>query len=139
MRLIFSLALILVSALSVASDHTYILNSCQTLKQQPSAEQANACRFFIKGFMAASALTDMSLDRQPTTEQSDFFKRAYDNRLGSNNSERRQQVCNSPQNHEAIIHQVSQNLPTDFTALTDVQSVIINAIKHHQSCSENNT
>ncbi len=138
MRLIFSLTLMLVSALSVASDHSHILSSCQTFKQEPSAEQADACRFFIKGFMAASSLTGVVLEPLPK-EQSNFFKRAYDNRLGSNNSERRQHVCNASQNHEAIIHEVSQNLPADFTALADVQSVIINVIKHHQSCSESNT
>ncbi|NVK39437.1 MAG: hypothetical protein HWE18_16030 [Gammaproteobacteria bacterium] len=139
MRLMLSLALLAASSLSLADEQTQILNSCQSLKEQPQAEQASACRFFIKGFMAASSLTGVPLDRQLPKEKSDFFKRAYDSRLGSTSSESRQQACDVPQNYAAVIQEVSENLPTEFEALADVKLVIINAIKNQQSCAENNS
>ena len=133
--------LVLLSAffcsLSFASSHTPLFDSCYELKSDTQSDNAQACRYFIQGFMASSHLTGVPA-KTSLNKKSDFFARAYETRIGSASIERRQRTCDSANNQNAIINKIANNIPDKFETFADLQSVIIKAIKENQSCLPQN-
>jgi hypothetical protein len=117
-----------------ANDYQPLFDSCLSLKQGTDTSEAQPCRFFIQGFMAAASLTGVPMDPSLKKDNSDFFNRAYDSRLGLTSADKRQKACDVPKNQELIITEVSKNIPEKFETLLDLKLIIINALKNNQSC-----
>jgi len=138
MRLLIILANLFFSGTTLANDYQPLFKSCTSLKNSTTSQEAQPCRFFIKGFMAASYLTGVPLDSRLSKDKSDFFNRAYESRLGVTSTEKRQTECDVPNNQELIINEVSNNIPTHFESLNELKLIIINALRKNQSCSSKN-
>lgn len=128
------LGLVLLSSSAMANDYQPLFDSCLTLKKDTQSQAAQPCRYFIKGFMAAAYLTGVPLESNLTKENSDFFNRAYDSRLGTTSAEKRQEACEVPNNQELIISDVAKQVPAKFEKISELKLLIINALKNNQSC-----
>jgi len=134
MRYPILLISLLFSGSLLANDYQPLFDACMALKKDTQSSEAQPCRYFIKGFMAAASLTGVPSDSSLDKNKSDFFNRAYDSRLGTTSLENRQKACDVPKNQELIISEVSKNMPDKLEALADLKLVIINALKNNQSC-----
>ena len=134
MKRLLLLSSLLLSGSVLANDYQPLFDSCLTLKNDSQSQAAQPCRYFIKGFMAASYLTGVPLESSLSKDNSDFFNRAYESRLGTTSAEKRQEACEVPKNQELIISEVSKNIPESFESLGELKLIIINALKNNQSC-----
>lgn len=134
MKLSILLIGVLFSSSIFANNNQPLFDSCLSLKNSTQSLEAQPCRFFIEGFMAASYLTGVPVASNHERENSAFFNRAYDNRLGITSVEKRQKACEVPQNQERIIADVSSNIPNTFESVHELKSLIINALKKNQTC-----
>lgn len=125
---------LLLSGTGSANDHQPLFESCLSLKNDTNAQAAQPCRFFIKGFMAASYLTGVPLDSRLSKDKSEFFNRAYENRLGFTRADSRQKECEVPQNPDLIITSISKNIPAKFESFNELNLMIVNALRNNQSC-----
>lgn len=134
MKRLLLLSSLLLSGSVLANDYQPLFNSCLTLKNDSQSQAAQPCRYFIKGFMAASYLTGVPLESSLSKDNSDFFNRAYESRLGTTSAEKRQEACEVPKNQELIVSAVAKNIPEKFETLSELKLLIINALKNNQSC-----
>lgn len=128
------LASLIFSGSVFANDYQPLFDSCLALKNNTQSNEALSCRYFIKGFMAASSLTGVPLESSIDKNNSEFFKRAYDSRLGTTSLDQRQADCDVPKNQELIINEVSSSMPEKLNNLGELKLIIINALKKNQSC-----
>ena len=134
MKRLLLLSSLLLSGSVLANDYQPLFDSCLTLKNDSQSQAAQPCRYFIKGFMAASYLTGVPLESSLSKDNSDFFNRAYESRLGTTSAEKRQEACEVPKNQELIVSAVAKNIPESFESLGELKLLIINALKNNQSC-----
>jgi len=134
MKLLTLFVSVVLSAASYSNDYQPIFDSCLALKVDAKSTTAQPCRYFVKGFMAASYLTGVPSEAKLDKETSDFFKRAFDTRIGNTSVDKRQQACEVPKNQELIINDVAKKMPAELKTLFDLKLVIIKALKDNQSC-----
>lgn len=124
-----------IGSCTLAKGDQSLFESCLSLKQDTESSESESCRSYIKGFMGATYLSGVAIDAKPHKNNSDFFKRAYETRVGTASTDRRQQECNISKNQDFIISEISARIPQQLDQFSQLNSLIISVIRENQSCS----
>jgi hypothetical protein len=80
-------AIALVASVHAAAWNEQVTNACTHEDLNVSAEEIAICRAYMEGFLDGAITTDTAMIESVTkadSDESDFFKRAYMTRVGSN-------------------------------------------------------
>ena len=115
-----------------------LLNSCQSLTMNPEHEDAKACTYFIRGFIAAAQSIDHKAINKNNMKRkfSGTMSRPYRN-WGQYSSHRYFPFCLPETISTAqIIKSVSKSLNSQFDTIEMLENEVLGILKSEYSCSK---
>ena len=140
------LGLVFIPTIALADYKSEIITSCSEYQLGKDKSEINACKLYIEGFIDSSLLTKDAvvltkaiLNSQPI-DQSDFFKRAYKNRVSRTVMPRKHpeyQFCLPPeQDRKAIISNVAKLMDISKLMSNTLQEVLLKALIDVLPCAK---
>jgi len=120
---------------ALADEERLVLESCMSLIKAPEDASANACVYYIQGFLAGSSTTRTNYVFSETSGE--FLDRAYQTRVGKRTSkEQLIQLCiPKNENVDHLIERLVGHLSHPIESMQLLHTQIYQALAVESSCS----